>query len=114
MAWAWSGMRGGAVICWMILLTLTPVRACASLRPLRTATTSLGNRSVDDAPSRHTVLAARLGGRRESLPMFTCCSLTEGGIRLSACGHVDDYSVVHHRRPHPGSGNSHPGQVTHS
>src|SRR3954447_461865 len=45
MVWAWSGMRGGAVMCWlprlivadrngrrvwMIFLMLTPVRACAS------------------------------------------------------------------------------------
>jgi len=40
-------------------------------------------------------------GRPRGLPMFTCCSLTEGGIRLSACGHVDDYSAVLCRRPRP-------------
>jgi len=40
-------------------------------------------------------------GQARNLPMFTCCSLAEGGTRLSACGPVDAYSVVIHHRPRP-------------
>ena len=54
MAWAWSGMRGGAVICWLprlmvavrngrsvwtIFLMLTPVRAWASRETASAANT---------------------------------------------------------------------------
>ena len=42
--------------------------------------------------------------------MFTRCSLDEGGTRLSACGPDGGYSVVVHRRPHPGGVNSTPEQ----
>src|SRR5665648_208486 len=50
----------------------------------------------------------RCTGSPRSLPMFTCCSLAEGGTRLSACGLIDGYSVVIRRRPHPGAVTPHP------
>ena len=60
-------------------------------------------RSADDVlnPSRARWPRTRTG-RPKGLPMFTCCSLVEGGTRLSACGLTSTYSVVIRCWPHHG------------
>src|SRR5699024_1300574 len=70
----------------ILAAALPDVTGSPGLAVLRRLRQSL-NRSAGDAPSHPPRAGCTIGdGRSKDLPVFTCCSLTEGGTRLSACG----------------------------
>lgn len=72
------------------------------------ASSRIGRWTTHPATPQHRLHHGR--GRSENLPVFTRCSLTEGGTRLSACGTHRRLLRSHSPPAPPGESNSSPGR----